>query len=154
MEPPLPRTWSRHRASLLRLDHYPEGYPVHVTIGTHERRAVFSSSPLADLVFRILKTHERTLAAVVMPDHVHWILDCMERAPEAVKDFKSLSTRLAWDLGVEGRLWQRSYFDRVLRDRESLAKTVRYVLANPIRAGLVGRLGEYRWGYDRFRLSG
>ena len=148
-----PRTGSQHRASLLRLDHYPANYPVHVTIGTHRRRAFFSSPKLAQVIFRVLKTHERTLAAVLMPDHVHWVIDCCQRAPEALTEFKSLTTRLAGKHGVEGALWQRSYFDHVLRDHESLAKTVRYVLGNPIRDGLTGQLGEYRWAYDRFGLA-
>ena len=88
-----------------------------------------------------------------MPDHLHWLLDCAEKAARAVSDFKSLSTHLLWDLGFRGKLWQRSYFDHVIRDSEGLAETVRYVLANPIRAGLSQHVDEYPWAYDRFGIG-
>ena len=40
-------------------------------------------------------------------------------------------------------LWQESYFDRVLRDDEEMERTVRYVLENPVRKGLVNAFDEY-----------
>ena len=41
----------------------------------------------------------------------------------------------------EGTLWQRDYFDRLVRDQKHLANCVRYIRRNPKRAGL--RNGEY-----------
>ena len=42
-----------------------------------------------------------------------------------------------------GRLWQPSYFDRVLREEESPTDVMAYILESPIRAGLVSTFGEY-----------
>ena len=152
MTEPRPRTWSQTRASRLRLNGYPTGFPVHVTARTHEGKPFFVQTTLADAVFRVLRSHERTLAAVLMPDHVHWILDCSEKAPRAVADFKSLSTHLAWEEGHAGNLWQRSYFDRVIRGEEGIENTIRYVLANPVRARLVENAEDYPWSYERFEI--
>jgi putative transposase len=41
------------------------------------------------------------------------------------------------------RLWQSGYHDRILRDDESTEATARYILENPVRAGLAHQIGEY-----------
>jgi len=38
---------------------------------------------------------------------------------------------------MKGDLWQRSYFEHVLRDDEDPFQVARYILDNPVRAGLV-----------------
>jgi hypothetical protein len=49
------------------------------------------------------------------------------------------------------RLWQESYFDHIVRDEESVARQVCYVLNNPVRAGLVNRWDE--WPYSGTSVS-
>ena len=45
------------------------------------------------------------------------------------------------------RLWQNGYHDHVLREDEDRLKVMAYLLANPLRAGLVGDVREYPfWG--------
>ncbi len=39
--------------------------------------------------------------------------------------------------------WQRSFYDHALRTDEDLVHTARYVLANPVRAGLVHDFRDY-----------
>ena len=41
------------------------------------------------------------------------------------------------------RLWQTGFHDHALRREEDLAATARYLIANPLRAGLVQRVGDY-----------
>ena len=50
-------------------------------------------------------------------------------------------------------LWQTGFHDRALRDDEDLRVAARYVVANPLRAGLVTEAGHHRhwwsaWGVD------
>lgn len=84
------------------------------------------------------------LAWCVMPNHVHVVVH-IERGSmlgEILHSWKSYTgleaNRL---LGREGRLWQREYFDRVVRDEEDFVRTVQYVLDNPKKAGL----RDWRW---------
>jgi len=42
-----------------------------------------------------------------------------------------------------GSVWQPSFHDRAIRTDESLVNTARYVIMNPVRAGLVERIGDY-----------
>ena len=57
---------------------------------------------------------------------------------------KSLSTKAVRHAsGGNSVLWQRGFHDRALRREEDLVRMARYVVANPLRAGLVEKLGDY-----------
>jgi hypothetical protein len=43
------------------------------------------------------------------------------------------------------KIWQRSFWDRVTRSSDGLEAVIDYILANPVRAGLVREAGEYPW---------
>ncbi len=82
----------------------------------------------------------------LMPDHLHVVLSprpsCGRESSEDVSkilgDFKSYTTRLSWKHGIKGKLWQRSFYDHVGRKEEDLTAICDYIIANPVRKGLVG----------------
>ena len=84
-------------------------------------------------------------------EHVHVVVELfsgvtLARAIHAWKSYTAnVINRL---LGRKGQLWQREYFDRLIRDREDLIGTVQYVLDNPAKAGLV----EWPWVWARDRI--
>jgi len=84
-------------------------------------------------------------AFVVMPDHVHWLFTLSHgRLCDAVRRFKSISAKAVNSRTHQGRsVWQRGYHDRCLRRGQHLRAAARYVVANPLRAGLVTRLNDY-----------
>lgn len=45
--------------------------------------------------------------------------------------------------GRQGKLWQDGFHDRALRREEDVLPAARYIVANPLRAGLVSRVGDY-----------
>jgi REP element-mobilizing transposase RayT len=147
------QTWGKGRSSRLRLERYPD-LPAHVTIGTFRRLSFFESPPVALNVFVLLREHPLTLAAVLMPNHLHWLIRDASELPDVVDRFKSYSTQRAWSAGHGGRLWQRSYFDALVRDRDMVAVTARYDLANPVRAGLVECWRDYPWTHLDASLGG
>ncbi len=78
---------------------------------------------------------------VVMPNHFHGIVAMQEgdfSLADAVHRFKSLTTA-RYRQGVhggeyrafEGRLWQRNYYERVLRNQEEVESFRRYIAKNP-----------------------
>lgn len=88
----------------------------------------------------------KMLAWVLMPDHVHWLLQIGDNddLPTVVNRLKSASARQANHmLGRSGALWERAYHDHALRSDEDVITVVRYIVANPIRAGLIERTGDY-----------
>lgn len=92
------------------------------------------------------KGHSRTLAFVVMPDHVHWLFQLGDAASlsKVVNAFKGMSGSL---LRKADRtpVWQRGYHDHAVRLDEDLKAVARYIVANPLRGGLVERIGDYPW---------
>ena len=101
---------------------------------------------------------------IVMPNHVHGVfalvgagfappgvgtetLSAMRqgRRPslsDVICAFKSLSTRMA-RLKVHGELWQRGYYEHIVRDGEDMANVQRYIVENPLRWGLKTAGGEW-----------
>lgn len=84
--------------------------------------------------------HVTTLAFVVMPDHVHWQaqLNHGGTVSEAVRLYKATVS-----VALGGGAWQRGFHDRALRRQDDVRAVARYIVANPLRAGLVRDIGEY-----------
>jgi putative transposase len=98
------------------------------------------------------------IAYCFMPDHVH-LLVAGEREDADLKRFSKLAKQYSgfYFRRSTGRaLWQRYGFERALRNEERTATVARYVVANPVRAGLVRAPVEYPfWGsfvYTRHAL--
>lgn len=86
------------------------------------------------------------LAWVLMPDHVHWMiqLGTVDSLASVVNRLKSASARHANRvLRRSGPLWASAFHDRALRAEEDARASARYVVANPLRAGLVSSIGDY-----------
>jgi putative transposase len=82
-----------------------------------------------------------------MPDHLH-LLVTAETGQGDLNRFMRLAKQTsgyAFALSKGSRLWQSGYHDRVLRDDEDYLTVVAYMVANPIRAGLVDRAED--WPY-------
>jgi putative transposase len=115
------------------------------------RRTVFSKSEYAHHVidqFLQLSKEEKfeVLAYCAMPDHFHALPEgCDDDADlRRLMHRWKLRTGHWWRNRVErSRLWQEGYYDHVLRPTDPEAAVVRYIVANPVRAGLVASLEEY-----------
>jgi putative transposase len=93
------------------------------------------------------------IAFCVMPDHVHFLLEGLTENADlrAVMHWWKLRTGFAWKQRAHDRLWQEGYYEHVVREEESVAGIVRYILDNPFRAGLVAEGSVYRFaGSSRF----
>ncbi len=83
-----------------------------------------------------------------MPDHVHVLFTPYgtHNLGTMVHRLKSVSARgINRVLRRHGHVWQREYFDRIMRGHEDLRKKVEYICNNPLRAGLVTSTDEYPW---------
>ncbi len=88
----------------------------------------------------------KSISWVLMPDHLHWLFELGEKQSlsNTIGRFKGRSAKeLNRQLNRDGRFWQPSFYDHALRKDEDIRKVARYITANPLRAGLVQRLGEY-----------
>jgi putative transposase len=99
----------------------------------------------------------RLLAWVVMPNHVHALIETMPGHPihRIVQQWKSYTARRINPLlGRGGRLWQTDFFDRYVRDESHYAAALAYIENNPVKADLVSRPEDWPLGSARPRKQG
>ncbi len=121
-----------------------------LTAITNQRRPVFTNFNAGLILIAAMKQAEdagriESFAWVIMPDHLHWLV-CLNRGSlgALMRDVKSQSGRLIKRAaGSNQPIWQAGYHDRAIRGDEELLATARYVVANPLRAGLVTRIADY-----------
>lgn len=132
-----------------------------ITSCTLDRRKVFTANEFCEECrMELLATSRRcgftTTAYCFMPDHVH-LLASGNRAdaslPAFIAAFKQ-RTGFAWHKRSGGRLWQKGYYEHVLRADEAHVSVARYIFENPVRAGLVTDPRHYAWlGSDQFPIE-
>ncbi|WP_073526011.1 REP-associated tyrosine transposase [Pseudomonas fluorescens] len=142
---------TQQNAHRLRKGRYSESGRIYlITAVTHQRQPIFQDWRTGRLlVSEFRKAQEggeaTSLAWVVMPDHFHWLVQLHNGdLPRLMRITKSRSARAVnKERQSFGVLWQKGYFDRALRREEDLKAVARYIVANPLRAGLVEHIGQY-----------
>lgn len=122
-----------------------------ITTTTQNREPLLSHFPAACSAARCfedaaLLRGSRMLAWVLMPDHAHWLLQLGEadNLGDVIGRLKSASSRHTnRTLNRMGSLWSKAFHDHALREEDDLQAVARYIVANPLRAGLVKRIGDY-----------
>jgi putative transposase len=140
-----------YHAGRLRKGRYSQPGQIYlITVVTHQRQRFFRDWQMGRLLVHQMRDAQRqglveSLAWVVMPDHLHWLVELENSTLEdLVLTVKSHTARhVNKSLGRSGRFWQRGFHDRAIRYEEDLETVARYVIANPIRAGLVRRVHDY-----------
>ncbi|ABZ01119.1 TPA: transposase [Pseudomonas putida] len=141
----------RAQSHLLRRGRYSElGRLYLLTTVTHQRKPLFHDFHHARLVIHQLRQsdHEhacRSMAWVLMPDHLHWLIELKGTTlGTLMRRFKSRSSLVLHQARVEhDPVWQPGYQDRALRWEGSMVQVARYIVANPLRNGLVKSVRDY-----------
>ncbi|CAN7254418.1 transposase [Pseudoxanthomonas sp. LjRoot168] len=124
-----------------------------VTFTTAERKPLFKQPGRAMDACRAMTCsrlwyRSRLLCWVLMPDHWHGVIELgeLDSLPTLVQRLKSNSARIVRLRHPDtGQVWEKGFHDRALRDASGVLATARYVVANPLRAGLACSVGEYAW---------
>jgi putative transposase len=122
----------------------------HLTFCAHDRRQTFTSPPPVELVVvQISRAATEQQFAVIaycfMPDHLHLLIEGQSDRSDCkgfIRKFKQYSG-FYYSRQFKETLWQRYGFEHVLRDDEVTAKVARYLIENPVRAGLVSNPLDY-----------
>lgn len=116
-----------------------------LTIVTKNREPILGNFKQARKVIQILREVDKqkwatTLCFVVMPDHLHWLMQLGE-----AKELSSLVQQIkSWASKAIGkRIWQKGFYDHALRQEEDVKKIARYIVTNPLRAKIVSKLNDY-----------
>jgi len=156
--------------------YYEPGLVYLITAVTCRREAVFGDPLNAqiaheDIAFYAAKFKANSLAHVIMPDHIHWIIQpspedferfvCEQRerqgqyaeAPHRYylsKILQDYQRHVAYAVnerrGTRGaKVWQIGFRDDALRSEEAVLAAIRYVVFNPVEAGLVEQPEDYAY---------
>jgi len=117
---------------------------------THLRQSLLNDFPTGRIVVETMKhlhNSERvsSLAFVIMPDHIHWLIQLKnQNLAKVMQAFKGVSAKhINQHLDRQGSFWQAGYHEHAIRKEEDLTNVARYIVANPLRAGLVKKVGDY-----------
>jgi putative transposase len=123
-----------------------------VTAVTDGRVDRFKDEGVAAMVatelLRASELHKVEVTAyAVLSDHVHALLTGESPnagIPATLRRWKQFTGY--WFSKTSGaRLWQKNYWDRLIRDDDEMLRSMRYVVRNPIRHDLATGVRDYRW---------
>jgi REP element-mobilizing transposase RayT len=157
---PAPSRLKHPPSLIIRKDHLPHvqvaGATYFVTFRTASRRVL---SPAArDEALAALRFWDgkrwRLFSAVVMPDHVHIVVQPLKKETDKFWDLSDLLhsvksfgankiNQVEAQAGIA--VWQSESYDRIIRDEAELLGTLAYIYRNPIRAKLCGEEDGYAW---------
>ena len=121
-----------------------------ITTTSSGRRKVFVIEKNARLLFNVIGEIRETALAkiyafVIMPDHLHLIIK-PEKEPlsKVMQKIKGKSARLInLRENTSGEVWQKEYYERVVRDEKDLTEKYQYIIYNPVKEGLSQTPEEY-----------
>lgn len=135
--------------------YYLSGSPVFITSVTHERRNIFTSRENIQLLWDTIHYVKRLvtfdlLAHVILPDHVHLLLLMPNERPDFSIVLQKIKWNFTWEykkanhISTPVQIWQRGFWDHVIRDEDDLAIHLDYIHWNPVKHQLVSRPEEWR----------
>ena len=134
-----------------RLDVIFSRNPVYfVTCCTYRRRPRLANDRVHEAFVRFSKRAQNDFGVavgryVILPDHLHLFVALPDdlKLGDWIGTLKRVLTRSLERSGSGDPIWQRGFFDHILRSRESYSEKWNYVRANPVRAGLVTIADEW-----------
>jgi len=129
-----------------------------LTFVAYQRLEKFTTSIVVTMVLEqiVRAAKEKEFEVIVycfMPDHVHLVVEGLSNRAD-LKMFVKVGKQYSgfyYKRAQSGTLWQHGQNDHIIRDDVDLLDRVRYVVNNPVAAGLVARpqdypfLGSQRW---------
>ena len=121
-----------------------------ITFSCFHRLPFLEASEPKDTVEAVLEVtrarhQERIYAYVLMPEHVHLLINeppsiLVAQFLKAVKQITSRRLR-----GQHEKFWQERYFDSNIHGEAARSEVIRYIHRNPVKRGLAASPGDYQW---------
>jgi len=134
------------------LRYYHPGQVYFVTTVTHKRARILSDN--AGLLWRAIEkvkdeTDFQIMAWVIMPDHFHFIIDPKDQNLSNIMRRIKLSFAHAYRPNASlyrGQIWQRRFWDHIIRNEKDLNNHTDYIHYNPVKHGLTKN--PFDWQYS------
>jgi len=127
-------------------------YVYYVTSVTKNRKPIFRDPVYARYLLSCIAYFHfvldfKLVGYVIMPDHFHLLIqaskNCISRIMKLIKG--NFARRYNELLEQKGSIWQRRFYDNVLRDKKQIQKKLIYMHRNPIVKGMVDKPEEYEF---------
>ena len=100
------------------------------------------------------------LAYCILPNHVHLVLIPYESSDIADYSLTKIMHNIKRNsanhankiLGRTGAFWQHENYDHFARDEKELERIIKYVLYNPVEAGLTDDWSKWKWSYCKYEM--
>ena len=133
--------------------YFEEGAAYFITTATKDRKPLFNDQKFCRILLVNIEYHKTifdylVLGYCLMPDHLHLILKPGTRfnlsfIMQMIKG--SFSRKINKLNDVKGHIWQRRYYDEVIRGEGQLIRQLDYLHYNPVEAGLVSSPAKYNF---------
>ena len=134
-----------------------KGYAYFITTNVKNNIPIFKDDSCCQLLINDLDYYRKELefilyGYVIMPTHLHLIIHPSEKTSIALvmKKIKGHSSYpINKYLNQKGSLWQEDYFEHIIRNKLDFKEKVDYIHKNPVKAGLVENMKEYKYSSYR-----
>ena len=120
-----------------------------------------ANAAFAEIVAQALRYFDdqryRSFSWCIMPNHVHVVAKLFPgiKLASIVHSWKSFTSKEAQRLlNLHGSVWQREYYDSLIRNEAEFERANRYVVENPVKAGLDTWLWVWQRGQDALATAG
>ncbi len=158
-----PEQNTRKSLHLEHFDYSDPGYAYFITICTLNKSNYFANSQIAQIIadqldYRRKHGEIKLYCYCIMPDHIHLLLSLdilykksLQTWVSAFKRYVSNITKKRFKIKD---LWQKDFFDHIVRREESLMKIAEYIVKNPARKGMGDDWEDYPfcWVVEDFSL--
>ena len=152
---------NRKQIHLKHFDYSQKVYVYYITICTQNKMKYFKNCEIAQIIkdeikFRVRKKEILLYCYCLMPDHLHMLLSLGSLYEKRLHDwmivFKRYTARMVKNEFKIQQLWQRDFYDHIIRRKESLIQKAEYIVNNPVREGIVEEWEDYphSWLADEF----
>ena len=121
-----------------------------MTISTYESKRYFKDDKYVEECIICLKDlsvsyNFNVLAYCFMPDHLHLLIEGKEEDSDFRRFISMFKQKTNYHFkNIEGNpLWQKDYYEHVLRRNEDTIQVIKYILDNPVRKGMVKDFRDY-----------
>lgn len=137
--------------------HYIPNSIVFITIVTYQRKQILIENiNNLRLAFKTCPYSFDILAACILPDHLHFMIK-----PYDIRQFSKIISSIKYSFSKsittkstlknskrEKEIWQRRFYDHIIRSEEDFNRHLDYIHYNPVKHGLVN--ASKNWKYSSF----
>ena len=132
---------------------------VYITANTYGRLPILINEPVINLLYEsldraCLKYEFKINCYVIMPDHIHFILVSRNNdLSEIMHNIKGYFANNIYKRKLyqsHSPIWQRSFYDHVIRNEKDLVEKLNYIHSNPLRADLIREIVEYKYSSFKY----